>query len=121
MAVHRNRLLTPMKKLKKLIKKTDNQLTPDKVHDLRTNTRRFEAIFEAFSLDAQGMGRSVLKNLGRLRKRAGKVRDMDVLTNYASTVHRQGEEECVVQLLEHLGAQREKQAKKLSVEVKRLR
>ena len=108
MALDRSRLLKPMKKLEKLVNDLDSQPTPEKVHDLRTNTRRLEAIFEALSLDSQGPGKSMLKDLGRLRKRAGKVRDMDVLTSYASTVHLDGEEECTVQLLEHLGAERQK-------------
>ena len=93
MALHRNRLLKPVRKLRKLINRMDRRPAPGKVHDLRTNTRRFEAMFEALSLDAHGLGKSVLKDLGRLRKRAGKVRDLDVLTGFASTIHLQGEEE----------------------------
>ena len=121
MALDRSRLLKPIKKLEKLVNDLDRQPTPDKVHDLRTSTRRLEAIFEALSLDSQGRGKSMLKDLGRLRKRAGKVRDMDVLTSYASTVHLDGEEECTVQLLEHLGAQRRRYAKKLYGELQRRR
>lgn len=121
MALDRGRLLKPIKKLEKLVNDLDSQPTPDNVHDLRTNTRRLEAIFEALSLDSQGSGKSMLKDLGRLRKRAGKVRDMDVLTGYASTVHLEGEEECAVQLLEHLGAQRQRHAKKLYGELQRRR
>ena len=81
-----------------------------------TNTRRFEAVFQALSLDEEGIDKELLKDLGRLRKSAGKVRDMDVLTAFASNVHPRGEEECLVKLLEHLGAQRKKQAGKLSAE-----
>jgi CHAD domain-containing protein len=121
MALDRNRLLKPVKKLRKLVNQLDRQPTPDNVHDLRTNMRRVEVVFEALSLDSQGRGKLMLKDLDRLRKRAGKVRDMDVLTSYASTVHLHGEKECVVQLLEHLGAQRRKHAKKLYAEVQRRR
>ena len=120
MALDRKRLLKPVKKLRKLVNKIGRQPPPEKVHDLRTNTRQLEAILEVLSLDQQGMGRSMMKDLGRFRKRAGKVRDMDVFTRYASTVQLQGEDECAIQLLEHLGAQRRKYAKKLFVEVKRL-
>jgi CHAD domain-containing protein len=62
-----------------------------------------------------------MKDLRRCRKRAGRVRDMDVLTEYASTVHLKGEEDCSVRLLEHLGIQRRKYAKKLYTDVRRLR
>src|SRR5215475_11330055 len=124
MAIDRKRILKPVKKLRKLVKNLNRQPAPEEVHDLRTNTRRFEAAFEALSLDAQGSGKSVIsvmKDLRRCRKRAGKVRDMDVLTGYASTVRLTGEEECTVRLLEHLGVQRKKYATKLHGEVRRLR
>jgi CHAD domain-containing protein len=121
MAVDRNQVRKPAKKLRKLVSKMDDQPTPDAVHRLRTHSRRFEAIFEALSLDDHGIPKSTLKDLGKLRKRAGKVRDMDVLTGYASTVHPQGEEDCYVRLLEHLGAERQKYAKRLFKQSKRLR
>ena len=120
MALDQKRLLKPVKKLRKLVSKMKTQPPPEKVHDLRTNTRRLEAIFEALSLDQQGRGKAMIKDLSRFRKRAGKVRDMDVLTGYASKVHVEGEDECTVQLLEYLGVQRRKFAKKLVAEVKRL-
>lgn len=50
MALDRDRLV-PVKKLRKLIGKIDQEPTLDKVHDLRTLTRKFEAIFEALSLN----------------------------------------------------------------------
>ena len=121
MALDRTRLLKPIKKLEKLVKKLDREPTPDKVHDLRTSTRRVEAIFEALSLDSQDSGKAMLKDLARLRKRAGKVRDMDVLTSYAASLHLDGEEDCKVQLLEYLGAQRRKYARKLDGELQRRR
>jgi CHAD domain-containing protein len=119
MALDSKQILKPVKKLKKLIRKMPAQPTPDEVHDLRANLRRFEAISEALSLDSQGIAKSTWKDLDRLRKRAGKVRDMDVLTSYASTVHVKGDD-CLVQLLEHLGAKRRKLAKKLHRETERL-
>ena len=121
MALDRQQLVKPVKKLRKLVNNLDAEPTPDKVHDLRTNTRRFEAEFGALALDAQGVRKSILKNLRRCRKEAGKVRDLDVLTSYAATIHLKGEEECSVRLLEHLGAQRRKYAKRLYAEVRRRR
>ena len=90
MALDRNRLLKPVKKLRKLISRIHNDAAPEQVHNLRTASRRFEAAFEALSLGAQGIDKAILKDLGRLRKRAGKVRDMDVLIGFASTVHPRG-------------------------------
>jgi CHAD domain-containing protein len=58
------------------------------------------------------------KRLARLRRRAGKVRDIDVLTDFASTVRPKEENECSVMLLEHLGARRQKHAAKLRAAVR---
>jgi CHAD domain-containing protein len=121
MALDSKRLLKPVRKLRKLVGNLDRQPAAEIVHDLRTNARRVEATFEALMLDTQGAGKSVMKDLRRCRKRAGRVRDMDVLTDYASRVHRPGEDECSVQLLEHLGARRKKYAAKLYAEVRRFR
>ncbi|MDQ2949660.1 MAG: CHAD domain-containing protein [Acidobacteriota bacterium] len=121
MALDPNHLLKPITRLQKLIKNMDSQPSPDAVHDLRTNTRRLETIFEALSIDAEVVGGPMLKALARLRKRAGKVRDMDVFTLHASAIQMQGEQDSVVVLLEHLGAQRRKHAKKLYAEIQRRR
>jgi len=86
--------------------------TPRQVHDLRTNSRRLEAMLEAIGPDQNG--RKVRKQVAKLRKRAGKVRDMDVLTAYAAELPQTNEEDCSVRLLEHLGAVRRAKAKKLS-------
>jgi CHAD domain-containing protein len=120
MALDRTKLLKPVEKLQTLVKKLDREPAPGSVHELRTNIRRFEAIFKALSLDRHGIHRSTLKDLGCLHKRAGKVRDMDVLIGYGSTVHQKGEEDSAVQLLEHLGNQRRKHARKLYAEAHRL-
>jgi CHAD domain-containing protein len=119
MAIDSKRLLRPVKKVRKLVGKMDRQREPEKVHDLRTGTRRIEAALEALAPNGEGFSKAVMKDLRRCRKRAGKVRDMDVLTNYASTLHPVGEEKCSVRLLEHLGAQR--YARKLYKEVRRVR
>jgi hypothetical protein len=45
--------------------------------------------------------------------RALPLRDMDVLTDFAVSVRLEGEEDCRVQLIEHLGAERRDAADKL--------
>jgi CHAD domain-containing protein len=120
-AIDQTRLVKPVKKLRKLLGKLNSDPPPEPIHDLRTSARHFEAAFGALDLDEAGVPKSVLKELGRLRKRAGKVRDMDVLTEFAAAVRPKSEEECHVRLLEHLGARRQKQAGKLRAEVKQIR
>jgi CHAD domain-containing protein len=113
MALDTKRIRKPPQKLRKLLKKMPKQPTPKDVHDLRTNTRRLEATLAALSLDSKGRGRRLLRDLARVRRRAGKVRDLDVLTGHAATLHPDGDENCSVQLIEHLGAERRRHGKKL--------
>jgi CHAD domain-containing protein len=58
--------------------------------------------------------RRVLSPLARVRKRAGKVRDMDVLIQHATTLRSSGEDDCVLRLIEVLGTRRTKRVKKLA-------
>src|SRR5262249_5046943 len=86
-------------KLRKLLAKAPRRPAPEQVHDLRTRTRRFETTMEALALDSRSNERRALRDLARLRKRAGKVRDLDVLTAYAAATHVHGEQDCQVELL----------------------
>src|ERR1700759_2491754 len=52
-------------------------LTPQKVHHFRTNSRRVEALIDTLAPDTRNK-RKTLKLVGKLRKRAGEVRDIDV-------------------------------------------
>jgi CHAD domain-containing protein len=114
MALDAVRAEKPVRKLRKLLKKMPAVPDASDIHDCRTSSRRVEATIHALSLDSRQNGQRVLKQIAKLRKRAGKVRDMDVLTEYLSSVsiHKEEEKACYVQLLEHLGAQRLKYAKK---------
>ena len=113
MALDRDQLDKPIRKLRKVLKKMPAEPAPKQVHDLRTNSRRLEAMLQAGDPDRNE--RKILKRVSRLRKSAGKVRDMDVLTAYAAELTPSEDEvDCSVRLLEHLGATRRKKAKKLS-------
>ena len=113
MALDRDRATKPVRKLRKLLRKMPAKPNADDIHDFRTSSRRIEATIHALSLDSGINGRRLLKQVSKLRKRAGKVRDMDVLTEYLSAVSFHKEERaCYVQLLERLGAQRLKCANK---------
>lgn len=98
----------PVRKLRKLLKNMPANPRPKQVHTFRTNARKFEAIVSAHDASS---GRKQLKHLAKLRKQAGKVRDMDVLTAYAAELNPDAsEKECSVRLLEHLGSERQKHA-----------
>jgi CHAD domain-containing protein len=76
----------PVRKLRKFVKKMPKIATSEQVHDLRTNKGRLEASVTGLSLDSRRKGQRLLKDLAPFRKRAGKVRDMDVLIGFASSV-----------------------------------
>src|SRR6202022_1445934 len=113
MPIDTDRIQKSIRKLRKFLKRSPKRPSSSEIHDLRTNARRFEADVEALALDRGKNQRRLLRDLGRVRKRAGKVRDMDVLTGFALTTNLEGEQDCVVQLLETLGTNRTKSAKKL--------
>jgi len=102
-----------VRKLRKLLKKAPKRPDPEFVHDLRTRSRKFESILTAVKPNAAKRDKQLLRNMKRVRSRAGKVRDMDVLTGHAASVQEHDEQQCLVQLLEELGTRRTQEAKKL--------
>jgi len=117
MPLDAKKLRDPLRKLKKSLKKLTDRPSPDEVHKLRTQARRLEAIVHGLMQDRRKPARTLLETVAPIRKRAGKVRDMDVLTDFAAGLSRD-EEECRVQLLENLGERRTRFARKLHDTVK---
>src|SRR5690349_256873 len=103
----------PLKKLRKRLNELSKSPPAEQVHDLRTSARRMQATFEAQQLGSRGSAGALLRKTAKLRRRAGKVRDMDVLTGYLFALHDPGDPDCMVRLAEHLGAKRYRHAKKL--------
>ncbi len=114
MPMARERIFKPVYKLRKLLKKARLRPTVKQIHSLRTNARRFESSVTALGLKSSKNEKQLLRDLNRVRKRTGKIRDMDIITGYVLTTNMRGEQDCLVQLVEHIGAKRTKQAKKLS-------
>jgi CHAD domain-containing protein len=114
MALSINSVHKPFRKLEKLLKNFPDPPSAEDVHDVRTQTRRIEAIAGAFRLDSKKTGKTLLKDLKPIRKAAGDVRDMDVLTDFVASLHPRGDADCRVQLMEHLARQRGKAAVKLA-------
>jgi CHAD domain-containing protein len=120
MPVDRNRLRKSVGKLRKLLKK-QKLIDPEEIHDFRTYARRFEASAEALGLKSRGNEGRLSQDLARLRKFAGKVRDMDVFTKCVLTLNVEREQDCAVRLLEHLGWKRFRRAKKMMQQVDKYR
>ena len=113
MPIAPDRIQDRPQKLAKSLKALPDDFSPKRVHQLRTRTRRMEAMVHALALDSRKNERRLLKAIQPVRKRAGRVRDMDVLADFASKLQVGRDRECSAQLLEHLGNQRQRQARKL--------
>ena len=99
--------------LRKVVKKSSGLLTPNEVHNFRTNLRRYESILDTLRPDPDSKEKRLLRDIGRLQKRAGEIRDMDVLTATVATLKIVGDDDCTVQLLQFLGVRRYKYARRL--------
>src|SRR5438445_2447290 len=113
MSLNTDRIEKDVRKLRNLVKKLPRNPTPEEIHRLRTRVRRLKVERQASGLDAQRKEKWLVKQFARIRKRAGKVRDMDVLTAHLSTVRVDGELDCLIQLFEYLGAKRYEKAERL--------
>jgi CHAD domain-containing protein len=105
------------RRVKKFLRKHPKQPGVNSIHNLRTSTRSLETTFITLGITANSKVRRLLRGLRDVRKRAGKVRDMDVLTGDVLSLKQDGEQECYVELLEYLGAARTKYAKKLRLAI----
>ena len=69
----------------------------EQIHDLRTSSRRFETEVDAFGLSSKPNERRLLPDLRRIRKRAGKIRDLDVLTGHLLGLVVNREQDCIIE------------------------
>jgi CHAD domain-containing protein len=114
MALDLKRIKKSVKRVRKFIKQDRRRPTTKDIHDLRTSARRLESTLNALASNMAGKQKRLLNDLADARKSAGKVRDMDVLTAHALSLNLDdGEQDCLVQLIEYLGAKRDKSARKL--------
>src|SRR5262245_63511660 len=100
------RIQKSTRRVRKFLQKNSKRPSSDAIHNLRTSTRSLETTFTTLGFDSKRKVKRLMRDLGDVRKRAGKVRDMDVLTADALMVKQDGEKDCLVQLLEYLGAER---------------
>ena len=118
MAIDLDRIHKPVRRLRRFIKKSPKRPSSGQIHDLRTSARRLETEISSIAPGRPRKNeRRLLRHLAKVRKRAGKIRDMDVLVGDTLTVSLTGglraEQDCLVRLLETLGARRTKHVKKM--------
>jgi len=67
-----------LEKLDRELGKLGRKPAPERVHKFRTSSRRVEALLSEVAVNHHGNEGKLLKRLARLRKKAGKLRDLDV-------------------------------------------
>src|ERR1700733_3721377 len=98
-----------------LIKLSSKPLAKN-IHRLRTGTRRLQILLDDLSPEIDRNQKKLLKALGKLRKRAGKVRDLDVQLAALRSLKIPREPRRKTQLVNHLIELRRQQEKKLRQE-----
>jgi CHAD domain-containing protein len=122
MALDADRVEKSIRRVDRFLKKAPKNPTPEQIHDVRTSTRRLEAALDTLKIGKRGLKKRLERELRRIRKRCGKLRDMDVLTGHAiSVTPEDSERDCLVQLVEYLGASRHRYAQKLRKAAKQIR
>jgi CHAD domain-containing protein len=87
--------------------------TPANVHRLRTNSRRVEVVVSELSPEG-GNKRKLLKQLSKLRAKAGKVRDLDVQIAFLKELKVPDRQNHRAQLFDALIKDQQRQSKRLA-------
>jgi CHAD domain-containing protein len=100
-------------KLDRELVKLGSKPRAENVHGFRTATRRLQILLAELSPRVDRNGKKLLKSLSRIRKRAGKVRDLDVQLAALRSFKSPREPRRKTQLVNQLLEQRDRQEKKL--------
>jgi len=100
-------------KLEQDLVKLSSKPRAENVHRFRTGTRRLQILLGELSPKLDRSQKKLLKLLGRIRKRAGKVRDLDVQLAALRALKMPQEPRRKTQLINHLIELRGEQEKKL--------
>jgi CHAD domain-containing protein len=106
-------LREPFRKLRESLKHIEKNPPPEEVHKLRIQARRIESIASALSPAGGNKARRLIKPVKQLRRAAGGVRDMDVLTSNALSLRNRSNGPSLARLLDYLRSTRAKNALKL--------
>jgi CHAD domain-containing protein len=102
------------RKLDRQLSKLAAKPVPENVHKFRTSSRRVEVMVSDLDQNRSGNDKKLLKLLGRLRKKAGRVRDLDVQSAALRSLKIPQEPGRKSQLMRTLVEERAKREKKLA-------
>jgi CHAD domain-containing protein len=114
MLVHREHTRTTLRKLARQMAKLASKPSPENVHKFRTSSRRVEVLVSDLAGSRNGNDKKLLKLLGRLRKKAGRVRDLDVQSVALRSLKIPQEPQRKSQLLRTLAEERARREKKMA-------
>lgn len=113
MPIDEQRIKFVFQKLDRQLAKLTHKPQPGNVHQFRTYSRRLQALLEELSPQLSRNDKKLLKLLARLRRRAGRVRDLDVQIAALRSLKIPQEPRRKTQLLHILSEQRVRREKKL--------
>ena len=113
-----DRFEKPVRGLRKRLKNLHHDPAAAEIHNLRTRAREIEVVAGALK-GSDGKARRVLKAIKPVRKAAGGVRDLDVLTADAMSLAGETDLKSMTRLVDSLIAMREKSAAELVKVVER--
>src|SRR3954463_13259700 len=74
----KQRIRSTINRTSRLLVKLSAQPSAENVHRFRTHSRRIETILQELVPDPSRNQKKLLKQLGRLRKKAGRIRDLNI-------------------------------------------
>src|ERR1039458_356812 len=113
MSIDPKRSRAVFQKLERDLIKLSSKPQAESVHRFRTGTRRLQILLGELSPKLDRNEKKLLKLLGRIRKRAGKVRDLDVQSAALRSLKVPREPRRKTQLVNHLIELRGQQKNKL--------
>jgi CHAD domain-containing protein len=99
-------------RMNRYIGRIAKDLTPENVHHFRTNGRRVEALIDTLAPETKNK-KKALRLLAKLRKRAGKVRDIDVQIGLLKSLKVPDRQSHRARLLELLDEEHRRRTRKL--------
>jgi CHAD domain-containing protein len=102
------------RKLARQMSKLAGKPAPEKVHKFRTSSRRVEVLVSDLAKNRNSNDKKLLKLLGRLRKKAGRLRDLDVQSAALRSLKIPQEPGRKSQLMRALAEERAQREKKLT-------
>ena len=113
MLLDQERINSVFQKVERQLAKIASKPQPDHVHQFRTSTRRIEALLQELVPKQDRNQRKLLKELSQLRRRAGRIRDVDVQVQALLSLKAPQEATLKAEVLRSLAEMRAKREAKL--------